>query len=620
MLPWNIGRWLEDRRTACADWLHCGQTQPKARFYAPAVPFRTMRVASKRDVWVILSTSCLRCHWSGTAGRRRARVGERVNAASRAEDMLQRVRAIWVQAGLPAGDGCERDADDAALSRALVGRIYALLFIASGCVTVLSPFLPSIPTMDRIGVIAIGLVAIGSGCAVLLVPWQRLPRSATLWMVPPAFVLIACHNYFGGSDPYRFSIFFMVAFIAVGIAHPQGTSVRLSPLFALAYVAPLLLRQPISWVGVSSVGYTGAVCLLAGETLAWFSGRLRLAQRALGASEARYRSLAQNASDIVLVVDAGACLRYASPSAAATGVRPEDLCGQSLLAWVHPDDRSQVTGLLEASLAAPGASATAEWRYRHASGRWRYVEAIASNLMAEPSVEGVVITARDIEERKTLAAQLAHQAFHDPLTGLANRALLLERLEHNLRRLRSHPGVLAILVLDLDDFKLVNDSLGHEHGDELLLAVAQRLRDAVDPADSIARWSGDEFVILAEGRPSLDEAIDLADAVLNALERPVVVRGRELFASVSIGVAVHHAHDDKTADVLLREADVAVHRAKARGKHRSVVYDLSMDARAAERLELTLDLRRALDRSEFVPYYQPMVALATGEVALREAL
>ncbi|HET7035583.1 MAG TPA: bifunctional diguanylate cyclase/phosphodiesterase, partial [Thermomicrobiaceae bacterium] len=153
-----------------------------------------------------------------------------------------------------------------------------------------------------------------------------------------------------------------------------------------------------------------------------------------------------------------------------------------------------------------------------------------------------------------------------------------------------------------------------------LLAVAQRLRDAVDPADSIARWSGDEFVILAEGRPSLDEAIDLADAVLNALERPVAVRGRELFASVSIGVAVHHAHDDKTADALLREADVAVHRAKARGKHRSVVYDLSMDARAAERLELTLDLRRALDRSEFVPYYQPMVALATGEVALREAL
>jgi diguanylate cyclase (GGDEF)-like protein/PAS domain S-box-containing protein len=341
---------------------------------------------------------------------------------------------------------------------------------------------------------------------------------------------------------------------------------------------------------------------------------------ALERSEARFRSLVQHSSDIITVLASDGTLRYESPSmrtvfghqAASFGPGPP-------LGLVHPDDAPRVAAAVHELRRRPGASASIEGRVRHRDGGWRHVEAIVTNLLEDETVAGFVVNTRDITERKGLEEQLTHRAFHDPLTDLANRALFSNRLQHTLSRSIRTGNAIAVLFLDLDDFKYVNDSLGHGSGDDLLIAVARRLEECTRPADTVARLGGDEFAVLVE---ELDEVLDVtrvADRILAALAPPVTLGGREVFVRGSVGIATNRIAAI-TAEELLRNADVAMYAAKARGKGGYELFEPSMQSALMERVELENDLRGALEREEFELDYQPIVSLEGHRIVGVEAL
>jgi diguanylate cyclase (GGDEF)-like protein len=263
--------------------------------------------------------------------------------------------------------------------------------------------------------------------------------------------------------------------------------------------------------------------------------------------------------------------------------------------------------------------ATGELRVQHADGSWRWIEAVGRNLVDDPAVGGVVVNYRDITTRKTLEDELRHQAFHDSLTGLANRALFVDRLDHALSLARRSRRPLAVLFIDLDDFKTFNDSFGHAAGDELLLAVADRLRDSVRPNDTIARLGGDEFAVLVHetDRPH-EDAVLVAERIMRAFQEPVEAATETISVHLSVGIAT--THDSRHADELIRSADLAMYRAKETGKGRFESFDAEMRDAVLKRHGLKEELQRAVERGEVLVEYQPIADLATGEVVAAEAL
>ena len=339
-------------------------------------------------------------------------------------------------------------------------------------------------------------------------------------------------------------------------------------------------------------------------------------------SEAFVAALVENASDVITVVGADGDIRYQSPSVERILGHPLaslDRAGVSVI--VHPDDRpALLAALTDLRGRPPGSPVTLKCRVRHADGTWRHLEVVGNNLLDDTNVGGIVLTARDVSERQALEDQLRHLAFHDSLTGLANRALFANRVEHALIRSARRREPMAVLFLDLDDFKTVNDTLGHADGDELLGTVAERLRQCLRAGDTPARLGGDEFAVLLEELNGRQEAVAVAHRILDALRPPVVLQGREVTIGASIGIAVSRSGDEG-ADVLLRNADVAMYTAKNQGKNRYVTFAPEMHRQIVERLGLRDDLRRALDRpGELHLRYHPIVDLGSGAVAGLEAL
>ena len=343
--------------------------------------------------------------------------------------------------------------------------------------------------------------------------------------------------------------------------------------------------------------------------------------RRVGARRAaRFRSLVHFASDLITVVDPGGRIRYQSPSAQKLlGIDPYALLGKDYLALVDPEDRSHLESIFAALGSAAGGSATAEYRVEQAGGASRYVESIVSNLLHDPAVEGLVLNTRDVTDRKKLEEELAHQAFHDSLTGLSNRAVFRDRLNHALARSSRHEQPIAVLLLDLDGFKTVNDSLGHDVGDELLIAVGARIQGCARASDTVARLGGDEFVVLLEDDVDEASSTAVADRLLITLATPFQVADRDVFVSASVGVAVNVV-GSLDADELIRNADTAMYAAKAGGRARHEVFRPVMHERALERFEVQADLRRALERDEFILFYQPIVDVVSGAVQGTEAL
>ena len=337
-------------------------------------------------------------------------------------------------------------------------------------------------------------------------------------------------------------------------------------------------------------------------------------------SDERFRSLVRNSVDVNMILDSEGIVTFESPAVERVlGYRADDRIGRPAFDIVHTDDRSHLRRLFVAVARTPGAEASAELRARHADGSWRSVEAVLKNLLDDPAVRGVVANYRDVTARKELEDELRLRAFHDALTGLANRALFADRLEHALARTRRTPDRIAVLFLDLDDFKTINDSLGHGEGDGVLMSVADRLRQAVRSGDTLARLGGDEFAVLIEDSSDASPPIDVAERLLETLRAPFRHAAGELFVHASVGVAIVTG-GRSSADELLRDADAAMYIAKSRGKNRAVVFESGMHRAAVARLALKGDLERALDHGEFALAYQPIVDLRDGTIKGVEAL
>ncbi len=386
-------------------------------------------------------------------------------------------------------------------------------------------------------------------------------------------------------------------------------------VFVAALIASSLL------VGLIWLAFGGASRVLAGQNrrLNEQAANERLLLVDLQRSEERFRSLVRNASDCVVVLGEDRLIRFESPAVERIlGYVADDRIGQPIMTNVHPDDLVIVERRLSEVAARGGSQGVLEFRVRHADGSWRMIEAIGKNLLDDPAVGGIVVNYRDITERKTLEEQLRHQALHDALTGLANRSLFLDRLGRALARAERGAQPVAIVYLDLDDFKTVNDHLGHSEGDRLLVAVGEALTAATRADDTVARLGGDEFAILIE-ESGLGEAQQAADRILQRLAAITAVGDREVSTHASIGIAMQ-ALDGADGEELLRQADIAMYAAKSRGGHQHVTYEPVLYDATVARMELKADLRGALDRGELHVAYQPIVDLRTGSISGTEAL
>ena len=333
-------------------------------------------------------------------------------------------------------------------------------------------------------------------------------------------------------------------------------------------------------------------------------------------TEARFGWLVRNSSDYIMAVNAGGKLDYVSPSVERL-LRSSSgrLLGMPLAELAHPEDVPGLDSLIGRAMASPGRRVTGEWRIRQSDGTWLPVETVASSGTGDIDASGVVLNTRDLQERKALEQKLTFQAFHDPLTRLANRSLFRERVEHALDRRGS--SEIAVLFVDLDNFKTINDSLGHAAGDHVLVETAHRLRSVLRAEDTGARLGGDEFAVLLEDA-DVTTAARVAERIRAALGTPFWVLGQEVYVSASIGIAV--GDDGDTAGELLRNADVAMYTAKSKGKACFEIFEPAMHDAIVAKLGLEAELRRAIDRQEFVVHYQPIVRLQNGEIIGAEAL
>lgn len=342
---------------------------------------------------------------------------------------------------------------------------------------------------------------------------------------------------------------------------------------------------------------------------------------ALRQSEQYYRSLIENALDTITILEKDGTIKYESPAVERVlGYVPEELVGRSAFDYVHPDDHPRVKELFRRSDGTPGVTETVEFRFRHRDGSWRTLEAVGNNLLDDPAVGGVVVNARDVTQRKEAEERLLYDAFHDRLTGLPNRALFMNRLRKLVKRgsREGTPGY-AVLFMDADRFKVVNDSLGHAVGDQLLMELGRRVERCLRPGDTVSRVGGDEFAVIVDGSTGAGEAEQVARRIHGIMEQPFEIAHRDVYVTVSIGIAVS-ADRYRRAEEILRDADIAMYRAKESGRSRTKVFNQTMHGHAMAVLELETDLRRAVDNGEFELRYQPIVSLETGALVGYESL
>jgi diguanylate cyclase (GGDEF)-like protein/PAS domain S-box-containing protein len=349
--------------------------------------------------------------------------------------------------------------------------------------------------------------------------------------------------------------------------------------------------------------------------------RVKLTREVYGAqNERRFRAMARYSSDVVALVGTDYRITYLSEAITKLlGRSSKEYLGKLMSEVIHTDDVSIAQAHLSKVLSGGlGSTSTFEVRVTNLEGQWRIIDVVITNLFDEPDVGAIVLNGRDVTERRALERELNHQALHDTLTGLANRSLFFDRLSHAMDRSARGDNPVAVLFLDLDDFKAVNDSYGHPAGDQLLVEVAQRLKSATRPGDTVARFGGDEFAVLVESGKMPEAAHEVASRIIGALTPAIRVLTSDVAMRPSIGIAI--ANPLVTPVELLRDADLAMYVAKRKGKGRFEMYEPKMHEDALLRLETEVGIREGLELNQFEVFYQPIVDAHTGRLTAAEAL
>ncbi len=467
------------------------------------------------------------------------------------------------------------------------------------------------PGSSHVSSVVVGGVAILGGVAIWFVPWERWSRKVLLCLVPMAFAFIGLNLRVANGNGYLYAVTFLIVFVWLGLAQPSGTGLRVAPLMVVAYVVPVLgLDARQSALGLASTLYVVPCCVMVGEAVAWGTTLLRRSESALEESRERYMASFEEAPiGIALCSVDGTLLRVNRSYASIFGSVPDDMRGRRVMDLTHPDDWEATAVNINALLAGDIESYTQEKRYyRPIDGREVWVS-LSASCARDRSGRPLYLIAQveDITERRALREQLAHAVVHDQLTGLPNRVMFMDRLESSLQRFLLGGRHVALMFLDLDRFKLINDGLGHDAGDRLLQRVGERLQSSLRSTDLLARFGGDEFTVLCEV-DSAEEAVEIARRLKVGMERPLVGRDGEQFVSLSIGIALS-SPETTAASTLLRQADVAMYRAKDGGPERIAVYNDGDQLVTVHSLQTSNDLHRALDRCEFELHYQPFVDL-----------
>ncbi len=377
-------------------------------------------------------------------------------------------------------------------------------------------------------------------------------------------------------------------------------------------------RVWVSWANRPIIEHgtlTGVLCVGSDIT------RQRRTMEELIRRERFHGSIIEKSTDVITIVDQDGRILHESPSAAKHLGHPvEEIAGTPLGEHIHPADRRMVAGILKSVQANPGDSPVFVFRRTRRDGSPLHLEATATNCLDDDAVSGIILNCRDVTERTAFEEQLRRHVFLDTLTGLPNRALFLDRLTHALERIKRKPGYqFAVLFVDLDRFKLVNDSLGHSVGDRLLQKIGRRIASCLRRVDTVARFGGDEYILLLDEIDDDRQAIRVAERIREELTRPFVMDEAEVFASASIGI-VFSTPEYTDPDQIIRDADTAMFKAKARGKGGYRVFHSRMHKQAVSLLALETDLRKAVERGEFELHYQPILSLEPARMVGVEAL
>ena len=517
------------------------------------------------------------------------------------------------------------------LERRALARLAAVLLVGCGVVVVTtSPLLPQSAAARLPGIEAAGAAAVAIGVCTWLLPWQRWSRRALYALPVLALIVIAVFNAASAMNGYRYALFYMLTFVWIGLALPPGGSVRLTPALIASYLSPLRFAGRGWDPATSSVLFVVAACVAAGEALAWVSERLRIAHATLSDSEAMLRDerhflqqLVAALNDGLVACDAAGAVQLVNPSAATLLARDArvDLGHWAKAASLRSEDGSRLAAdQLPLARAARGECVTDLPLTVSAAGDPRFLLVSARPIIAgQARPMGALMTLRDVTDQRKAEIALVHQSLHDPLTGLPNRNLLVDHLSVALRRLEDHPGCVAVLFIDLDNFKVINDSLGHAAGDTVLRAVAEHLRAAAHPDWTVARFGGDEFVVVCPDLTEGSQAVQVAGRLCAALQRPIYLSAGHTDVGASVGAAVTSSDQANPAD-LLRDADAALYRAKEMGRGRCEVFDAQLRAQMLRRYELQTDLQGALGNDALRIHYQPEVLLGGGLTVGFEAL
>jgi diguanylate cyclase (GGDEF)-like protein/PAS domain S-box-containing protein len=505
-------------------------------------------------------------------------------------------------------------------TRRLGGTAAGVLMIVSGSLVVVDALLH--PHHEVAVLATVGGVSVVGGAVVLRLPWQRWPTRALLWIIPPVLVLIGIFNH-AHQNVYLGCVFLIIVAMGLGLAQPRGTALALSPVLGGVYWASMALGPRAPGFG-ESVPYVTLACAMVGETVAWQTARLGQTQGLLRArGERRFQALLAGGSDTTVVLDAAGVVEFASPSAGRVlRIEAELLEGLQLHAlaerYIHPDDRAGFIARIQRLTRTAADHEVVQFRLRQPDGSWIDIEGLGRNLLSDQDVHGVLLNLRDVSERKRLEQALAHQAFHDQLTGLPNRVLLHDRIDQAIRQVDRELVPAALLLLDLDHFRQVNDTLGHHNGDRLLVSVSQRLQATLREVDTVARLGGDEFGVLLPRSPAAEHAMAVAGKLRAALAEPFTLDSVTFDVEASIGVALYPDHGND-ADELLQHADIAMYAAKE--THAGfVLFDPTLDQHSPRKLALLGQLRRAIEEEQLVLHYQPKVDAQNGRVLGVEAL